>query len=783
MTAPTNALTIIGSKTVDSDDLLTSQRRTEKRFLLYMIRTTLLLVCWLVSFYATAQTLTGTIRDARTNRPLAGVTVRLLPTSQGTITNQQGQFSLPDVPIGSYTLRVSSVGYRTVDEVIPANQTDFNKLIQLQPVAIQLNQRTVTTAQRVEVEEFTRPEVTTVLSARDLRQRAPRTVPEALFGATGVFLQKTNHGGGSPFVRGLTGQQTLLLVDGIRLNNATFRSGPNQYLNTIDPQSVGQIEVVRSTGSVAYGSDAIGGVVNVLTKTPQFSDQPGVNGSFFGKAVSQGMEYSGRAELGFSSSSVAVLGGLAYRKFGDLVAGEGLGRQTPTGYNQLSGDVKARFRLSNRLVATVAYQNLKQDSVPVYHRVRLENYAYYQFNPQRRQLTYARLEGFYNRPFLESVQLTASWQRQTEGRQSQRNSNPTAVYERDQTTSTGLTLLARANPTRFWQMQNGIEWYSDQVSSTRDDVNTSTRVVTPKRGLYPDRASMNSLAVFSLHTVTFDRLTLTGGGRYNAFRIQIPEQTLGNAVVRPSALVGNLGASYAVIPAVRVFASVQSAFRAPNVDDLGTLGIVDFRYEVPNSNLQPERSFNKEVGVKIRTQRFSGTLLAYDNRLSNFISRVRAGNDSIQGYPVYLKQNSAQSVVRGFEAEAEYELVDNLLAYAGATYTYGQNKTANEPFRRIPPLNGRAGLTYQSTTGWWVRAELLYAGAQIRLAQGDKDDNRIAKGGTPAWEIINVNGGYRWKSLTISAELQNLTNKAYRTHGSGVDGVGRSAWLSVLVNW
>ncbi|GAB2594205.1 TonB-dependent receptor [Spirosoma areae] len=734
--------------------------------------------------FCNGQTLTGVVRDTRTSLPLAGVSVRLLNTTQGTITNSQGHFIFRNLPKERYTLRISSVGYRITDEVIRVmNQADLHTDIQVQPVVIQLNQQIVTTTQRTETPDFVRPEMTTVLSARDLRQRAPRTVPEALAGATGIFLQKTNHGGGSPFVRGLTGQQTLLLVDGIRLNNATFRSGPNQYLNTIDPQSINQIEVVRSAGSVAYGSDAIGGVLNVLTKTPQFTDQPGANGSLFAKATTQDMEYTGRAELGFSSASFAVLGGLAYRKFGDLMAGQGLGRETPTGYNQLSGDVKARFRLSNRLIATVAYQNLKQDSVPVYHRVRLENYAYYQFNPQRRQLTYARLEGFYSRPFLESVQLTASWQRQTEGRQSQKNGNPTAVYERDETTTTGLTLLARATPHRIWQMQNGVEWYLDRVRSTREDVNAQTRVAVAKRGLYPDRASMNSLALFSLHTLTLHRLTLTGGVRYNAFWIRTPEQTLGEAVIRPSAFVGNVGASFAVVPAVRLVASVQSAFRAPNVDDFGTLGIVDFRYEVPNNTLQPERSFTKEVGVKIRTQRLSATLLAYDNRLSNFISRVRAGTDSIQGYPVYLKQNSAESYIRGLEADAEYEVVANLLAYAGATYTFGQNVTANEPFRRIPPRNGRVGLTYQPLTGWWLRAELLWAGDQTRLAQGDKDDNRIAKGGTPAWQIVNLNGGYRWKAVTLSAELQNLTNEAYRTHGSGVDGVGRSAWISALVTW
>ncbi len=745
-----------------------------------MSRICTLLFCFFSSI-SHGQTISGTVRDARTNQPLPGVSVRLLLTPLGTSTDQRGQYSLQTLPAGTYTVRISSIGYQLHDQTVTLTSQSAETVdSQLMPVAIQLNQQTITTTQRTEAPDFIRPEMTTVITTRDLRQRAPRTVPEALLGATGVFLQKTNHGGGSPFVRGLTGQQTLLLVDGIRLNNATFRSGPNQYLNTIDPQSISQIEVVRSSGSVAYGSDAIGGVVNVLTKTPQFTEQAGFTGEVFTKAMTQGMEYSGRAEVGFASSSVAVIGGLAYRKFGELVAGKGLGRESPTGYSQWSGDVKARFRLSSRFVATVAYQQVIQDSVPLYHRVRLENYAYSQFDPQQRQLTYARLEGFFNRRFLQSVQLTASRQRQTEGRQSLRNGNPTAVYERDETASNGLTLLTTAQPARYWRMQHGAEWYYDRVKSRREDVNTQTGTTTPKRGLYPDRATMNSMALFSLHTFTYNRLTLTAGARYNAFTISTPEQTLGEATIRPSALVGNAGASFALLPAVRLLASVQSAFRAPNVDDLGTLGIVDFRYEVPNAGLKPERSLNKEIGLKVRVPRFSATLLAYHNKLSDFISRVRSGSDSIQGYPVYLKQNSAESFIRGLEAEAEYELLPNWLLYAGATYTYGQNLTAREPFRRIPPLNGRAGITYQPTAaGWWARAELLYAGAQTRLAAGDVADNRIAKGGTPAWQVINLNGGYRWRLLTISAELQNLTNEAYRTHGSGVDGVGRSAWLSL----
>ncbi len=741
-----------------------------------------------------AQTLSGTVADARTGTFLPSATVRVSPTVRGTHTDSRGRFSLSQLKPGSYQIRVSSVGYAAVEQTVTLTaRQDAVVPILLTPVVIQLNQQTVVTNARSETSDFLRPEATAVLTARDLAERAPRTVPEALEGLTGVFVQKTNHGGGSPFVRGLTGQQTLLLIDGIRLNSATFRSGPNQYLNTIDPQSVDRIEVVRSTGSVAYGSDAIGGVVNVLTRTPEFRDRPQLTGSAFGKLTTGGMERTGRVEVGFSSQSVAVTGGLAYRKFGDLTGGRGIGRQTPTGYDQWSGDIKARFRIGNQLRLTAAYQSLRQDSVPLFHRVKLENFAYYQFDPQRRRLAYVRLDGHVGNRFVHDVQLTASYQRQTEGRQSQRKNNPTATYERDDTHTTGLSFTANSRFRTNWTAQSGIEFYHDFVRSERANVNTRTNVVTARRGLYPDQARMNSLAVFTLHTLTLNRLIITAGGRYNNFRVSIPQATNGStasagqtdsrAVVQPSAVVGNAGLSFALTPALRVVGGIQSAFRAPNIDDLGTLGIVDFRYETPNTRLTPERSVNKELGLKLKTGRVSATLTAYHNQLNGLIGRVRVGRDSVQGYPLHQKENIASAFIRGLEADAEWQVGTSGLLYGGVAYAYGQNESGNEPLRRIPPFFGRFGAAWRPAGRFNARAEWQFAGAQQRLAAGDIADNRIGPGGTSGWHVINVYGGYTPnRHLTISAELHNLANAPYRTHGSGVDAMGRSAWLALLVS-
>uniref|UniRef100_UPI003593D9F4 carboxypeptidase-like regulatory domain-containing protein n=1 Tax=Persicitalea sp. TaxID=3100273 RepID=UPI003593D9F4 len=178
------------------------------------------------------QRLTGHVFSQDGRKPVPGATVQVLNSTIGTTTDDSGVFQLDLGKAEEYKVLVSSVGFSSKTTIISGERNPASIEVLLQPALIQLNDQVVVTAQRYETLAFERPEAVTVISQRDLAQSALRSTPEVLSGQTGVFLQKTNHGGGSPFVRGLTGQQTLLLVDGIRLNNATFRSGPNQYLNT-----------------------------------------------------------------------------------------------------------------------------------------------------------------------------------------------------------------------------------------------------------------------------------------------------------------------------------------------------------------------------------------------------------------------------------------------------------------------------------------------------------------------------------------------------------------------
>ena len=178
----------------------------------------------------------------------------------------------------------------------------------------------------------------------------------------------------------------------------------------------------------------------------------------------------------------------------------------------------------------------------------------------------------------------------------------------------------------------------------------------------------------------------------------------------------------------------------------------------------------------------SGTIAAYYMHLADLITRVKMDGQVISGYQVYQKENTESAFIKGFETELNWNAIKNLHISGGIAYAYGQSLSKKEPLRRIPPLNGRLMGTYRKNK-WFAASEFQFASAQKRLAQGDKDDNRIPAGGTPGWRLLNFYGGYKFSIVQLNAGIQNIFNEDYRTHGSGINGVGRSAWFSIHLNF
>jgi outer membrane cobalamin receptor len=608
-----------------------------------------------------------------------------------------------------------------------------------------------------------------------------RSTPEALQGTSGVFVQKTNHGGGSPMLRGLMGNQVLLLLDGFRLNNSTSRFGPNQYFNTIDLFSIERMEVLRGGGAVRYGSDAMGGAIQVWSNNPNYhQDGWEWGGRVQGRWVEQGMEQSVNAGLQAGNQNMAFHAGFSARNFGDLLVGGAGGKANPSGYQERSVDAKSRFRLGAKAELVLAYNGVFQNDIQRYDQY-VTGAALALFSPQDRQMGYARLNWQPQKPWFEKISLGICRQDNLEKRSFQRKGSTNLREEQDQVRTWGQVLEWHAKPLTFWTMINGAEVYFDQISSTGVDINTENQSQKLRRGLYPDQSATDNLAVFQTHRLRFGTWEFNLGYRYNRFSIRIPDATFGVVDVQPDALIGHFQVYRSLGKSHAVYAGVNQGFRAPNVNDLSSFGRFDFGIEVPSYGLSPEKSVNYELGYKHFSPNLKVQANAFYTALSNGITRISGtfnGEATYNGDKVFQKANTAESFIRGLEFDFEWRLGNKLSLRSNLSYTFGQNTSANEPMRRIPPLFGASELVFQANKRWRNSLEYWYAGKQDRLAAGDKSDPRIPAGGTPGWQALHLRSEYQLGPLRLQAVLNNILNAEYRTHGSGIKGQGRSIGIS-----
>jgi outer membrane receptor protein involved in Fe transport len=409
-------------------------------------------------------------------------------------------------------------------------------------------------------------------------------------------------------------------------------------------------------------------------------------------------------------------------------------------------------------------------------------YLRHGFDPQVRQLAYARSRTFLSHAWVRQIEATLSLQRSVEGRFRQRAGESQEVRERDVVETIGLAVAARSEPRPGWRATSGLEVYRDRVASSASSADLATGAAAARRGLYPDGATASSLAAFTLHSLDLGRLGLSLGGRFNSFAVAAEDPVVGAIDLRPRALVGSAAALLRLAEGQHLAVSVNSGFRAPNVSDIGSLGPFDFGVEIPSPDLRPEKSLTLEVGHKARVGGVASALALYVTNLSDMIERVEStylGRPTLDGDPVYRKENVGEARLKGVEAEIEVALPLHAVLAAAAVYAHGQNLEVDEPVRRIPPLHGRAALRFSPARRASAEIEWLWAAKQDRLASGDRADHRIAPGGTPGWSVLNLRAAWEAGPLRLRAGLENLLDEAYRTHGSGIDGVGRAAWASV----
>lgn len=618
------------------------------------------------------------------------------------------------------------------------------------------------------------------IERENLKDVVSRNLVEALQ-HEGIWMQKTNQGGGSPFIRGLTGNQVLIVKDGIRLNNSIYRFGPNQYLSLQSLFEPGQIEVIRGSGAVQYGSDAIGGVIHLVSSNPVTGAGRTFSGNAYTQWASGGVEKLANAGLQFSTNKFGLSMRGSIAGYGDLPGGKQTGKQIPSGYDETSTDIKARWE-NQAGTWDLSWSTSSQTDVPVYHKVVLEGFQRNQSDLLSHQLAFLRNKyEFGGSRFFKQIETTLSWQQLSEQRSLQKKTTDPVRHEEDIAGVWGFSSQIELSPSPHANGILGVDLYRDKVNSSAS-LETAVPGSPALRGLYPDGATYLNSGFFNDWNFDWEPWDLTLGWRYNFYQLKTKEASLGEVVLKPSALVWHVALGR-TLGAHRLFLHADKTFRAPNIDDAGTLGIVDFRYEIPNYDLRPEKGLHLGAGHRWVGKSVQWETSLFYLKLHDLITRVAIPGDSIQAYPVFIKKNVDRAFIYGMESSFHLKFYNRWTFRGTVQYSFGQNQSADEPIRRIPPLFYIGKIQYQPGPRWSFYAESLNAGRQDRLSAGDLSDNRISMTGTPAWNILNLGLTAKMKSFEFRAGVENLFNRDYRVHGSGINGAGRLLRLGLGITW
>lgn len=657
----------------------------------------------------------------------------------------------------------------------------------------------VVTATRSRAKTFDTPYTADSVSGGTLERRSFRTVPQALRNVPGVMVQETSHGQGSPYIRGFTGFRTLLLIDGIRLNNSVFRDGPNQYWNTIDPFSIGRIEIVKGPSSVLYGSDAIGGTVQVFTRDPYGYAESGwgFGGRAYYRFASAENSHIGRLELTTGHGErTGLLAAATGKEFGDLVAGDPIGRQDNTAYDEWDGDVKIEHFLDARTRLVFAYQHVRQNNVPRTHRTiyarsfhgtTVGNELRRDLD-QERWLVYAQLHKEDIGGAVDAVHASLSWQSQSETRDRIRTGDRRDKQGFDVGTLGFWTQLE--SPSAVGRFTYGFELYHDDV----DSFSTSN----PIQGPVADDATYDLLGLFVQLQSVVGRCELVSGLRVtyaavDADRVANPDTGLPFSITDDwVAVVGSVHVLYHLVPdRWNLFGGVSQGFRAPNLSDLTRFDTArSNEFEIPAPGLDPEHFLTFETGIKGRGgERFVVGLSVFYTIVRDQIIRVPTGNTNADGDTEVTKDNVGDGWIYGIELSGSWRVrpqwtIFGLVAYLEGkvdTYPTAAPVVVREYIDRLMPLTAQLGLRWDEEAGrFWAEGLVIMADKADRLSTRDQGDTqRIPPGGTPGYAVVHLRAG--WKAsekLRLTFAVENLFDKSYRVHGSGQNMPGTNFELS-----
>ena len=756
--------------------------------------------------------ITGNIIDFQTRIPLRGVQITVADAID-TTSGVEGNYNITilTLDISEIKIHFDLEGYRAITNTIPLNNaTHYQIDVQLIRQVFNLNDDVIVTARRIRENPHDIPTLITVVSTQDIQEKSIAQTPELLRGMLGVAVQKTSQGGGSPIIRGFKSNKILFMIDGIRMNNSTYRGGNVQYLNTIDAHLIDRIEVVHGPNAVMYGSDALGGVVHSLTVQPDVSENTAVSGAVNTQLSTADETRTLHGQVIFSQRKWAGMISGGYNYYGDVRRGNQGGNilmqrltndsrtsrtlqkiQRPNNYWAYDFNAAIRY-IPNATQQFIAnFQRNRQINVPRYDVIETQTDSLRVFSPQKRDLFYIKYTQQAPVLFYDNISVTVSWHRQFERRRRIRKAQ--TIENVDQFGVHTLGLLFQFNKL-FNSKQHliyGMDLYYDRVGTQSYRLSNNTNQRTTVSPLFPNRSIFIQNGWYIQNNwLASPRWSVSPGIRFSLSRLRAPFSIdpvlpvqFGTISQIFHSITGSVGIKYQVSPEINFVSNIAQGFRTPNLDDTSKLGggKGGAIYEIPNQNLKPEETISIDGGVKIQSRFLNAELFLFYNKIHNLLIRKPAsinGSTTIidQGDTLALfhKTNAGRAFNTGFEIRSQLKLRRGFAISGRMHYTYGENITDKEPLSGVPPMSGLAEISWQ---GGDIKTDLSFrfVFAQIRLSAIDNLDLRIPEGGSPRWHTVNWRISKAIHSrMSISLAVNNIFDRNYREHLSGLNAPGRN---------
>lgn len=713
--------------------------------------------------------------------------------------------------------------------VIHAQDTSIIKLDEYVISANKFKENKKNVAQQIQVTD--NKEITWIM---------PQTSAVMLEQTGNVFVQKSQMGGGSPVLRGFEASRVLLVVDGVRMNNAVYRTGHLQNVITVDANILDRTEVLYGPSSTLYGSDALGGVIHFITKQPVFSDNekllPKVN-ALARYSTAYG-EFTGHADFNLGVKRFASLTSVTYSSFGDLRQGAGrspfnkdFGRrneyvtringtdsivvnkdpniQKYSGYDQIDLLQKFSFKQKENIIHGLNLQYSTSSDIPRYDRLtdvrngRLR-WAEWYYGPQERLMAAYTFHAFDLKGWFDEVKAGLNYQKIGESRYQRQVGAPELESRIENIDVTGYNIDLRKN-SGVHELSIGMEGQYNKVKSNAYTTAVANNETKPLDTRYPDGGSnMMYAALYAQHIykITPGKFLLNGGLRFNyvSLRSEFKDKTFfpfpyDVAEQKNNALSGNLGIVYLPHHNWRFTLNGSTGFRAPNVDDLGKVfeSAGGEQLIVPNPDLKPEYTYNIDAGITfLKNDKIKVEATGFYTWVRNAIVTDRFqlnGSDSIlyDGgmAAVVANQNKAHAWLYGYNVGLTAALVKDVVFYSTINYTYGRfydQANTEVPLDHVPPVYGKTSLRYNPgklSTEFYV----LYNGWKLLKdynPYGEDNLQYATAEGMPSWYTLNLRAGYEIsENFYVETALENILDKNYRAFASGINAPGRNFVISL----